>query len=108
MTYVFNSCKLKNVVIPASVNNINEQSFGNISTLQTVTFKKALTEDGNIKIPYIHQRAFVGSSNANTPIVFNVPWSEEEHQAEFAGAGKDPTFGAIAAIFNYNYKEEAN
>lgn len=105
MTYVFNSCPLKKVVIPASVKNIYEQSFGNIATLQIVTFKKALNADGSIKIPYIHQKAFSSSSNANTPITFNVPWSEEEHINKFE---KDPTFGAKSSIFNYNYEEEAN
>jgi hypothetical protein len=108
MTYVFNSCPLKEVVIPASVNNIYEQSFGNIATLQTVTFKKMLNADGSTKIPYIHSEAFSGSGSTGTPIVFNVPWSEEEHMNKFAGDEKDPTFGASYSTFTYDYEEEAN
>lgn len=105
MTYVFNSCAFENVVIPASVNQVLNQSFGNIPTLHTVTFKKALRADGSIKIPDIGAEAFAESGTDVTPIVFNVPWSEEEHNNKFAQA---PTFGAANAIFNYNYEEEAN
>lgn len=105
MTYVFNSCALTNVTIPASVNNVTNQSFGNMPTLQTVTFKKGLTADGNIKIPTITSEAFANSGTSTDPIVFNVPWSEEEHNAKFASA---PTFGATNAVFNFNYDEEAN
>ena len=105
MTYVFNSCAFENVVIPASVNQVLNQSFGNIKSLQTVTFKKALRADGSIKIPDIGAEAFAESGTDAAPVVFNVPWSEEEHNNKFAQA---PTFGAANAVINYNYDEEAN
>jgi hypothetical protein len=104
MTYVFNSCALENVTIPASVNSVLNQSFGNIKTLQTVTFKKALNADGSVKIPDIGTEAFAGSGSETSPIIFNVPWSEEAHAAKFTN---DPVFGAVSAVFNYDYEEEA-
>jgi hypothetical protein len=80
MTYVFNSCKLVDVVIPASVKTVSEKSFGSIDTLRTVTVKKP--EDGHI--PYIHQRAFDGSGTEEA-VVFNVPWSEPDDPYTFYG-----------------------
>jgi hypothetical protein len=104
-TYVFNSCPLMTLSMPSSLSHIDALAFGKITTLQSVTFKKALNEDNSIKIPYIDSTAFADSSNSGAAIVFNVPWSEEEHLATFT---KDPTFGAKASIFNYNYQEETN
>jgi hypothetical protein len=80
MTYVFNSCKLVDVVIPASVKTVSEKSFGSIDTLRTVTFKKP--EDGHT--PYIHQRAFDGSGTAEA-VVFNVPWAKPDDPFTFYG-----------------------
>jgi hypothetical protein len=104
MTFAFYSCAFENVVIPASVNQVLDRSFGDIKTLRTVTFKKALNEDGSVKMPTIADNAFSGVGETTT-VVFNVPWSEEAHNVKFAQA---PTFGAINAIFNYDYEEEAN
>ena len=104
-TYAFNQCPFREVVIPASVNQVLNQSFGANTALQSVTFKKALNADGSIKIPSIATEAFAGSGSETTPVVFNVPWSEEEHNSKFAQA---PTFGAVNAVFNFDYEEEAN
>jgi hypothetical protein len=105
MTYAFDACAFENVVIPASVNQVLNKSFGDITSLKTVTFKKALNADGSVKIPTVGAEAFAGSGNEATPVVFNVPWSEEEHNVKFASA---PAFGATNAMFNFNYEEEAN
>ncbi len=104
-TYAFNQCPLREITIPASVNQVLNQSFGANASLQTVTFRKALNADGSVKIPSIGNEAFADSGSDATPIVFNVPWSEAEHNNKFAQA---PTFGAVNAIFNYDYEEEAN
>ena len=114
-TYVFNSCGLEDVTIPASVENILERSFGDMPSLHTVTFKKQLDADGNIKAPYIHKNAFINSGGAEG-IVFNVPWSEDYdyEYIETTGVGDsavsnkiDPTgWGATNYTINYNYKEE--
>jgi hypothetical protein len=118
LTYVFNSCNLENVVIPASIKTVSEKSFGSISTLRTVTFKKST--DGHI--PFIHQRAFDGSGG-NEEVVFNVPWAEPDDPFTFYGCIEsvrnedgtytnvpvDPTgWGAKKYTVNYNYEEEAN
>lgn len=110
-TYVFNSCPLSNVVIPASVENIMEKSFGDIVGLKTVTFEKRT--DGSI--PTIHSGAFSGSGSVDSPIVFNLPWTEQQHKDNFEGTytsggttfEKDPTFGAVNCILNFDYKGEA-
>ncbi len=112
MTYVFNNSALENVTIPASVKQLLDNSFGNIKSLKTVTFDKALDANGNIKLPYIHTAAFAKSGSKDSPIIFNLPWSEEQHYANYAGVDsqgktKDPTFGAGYYTFNFNY-EEAN
>jgi hypothetical protein len=97
MTYVFNSCPLQEVVIPASVNSIHDQSFGNISTLQTVTFSKALA---GTKIPFIHHKAF----DASGAVTFILPWGLNDHLDNFIGTytdaqgtihDKDIFFGAV-------------
>ena len=113
MTYVFNSCALSEVTIPASVNNVLDRSFGDMKTLNKVIFKKALNPDGSIKMPNIHFSAFAGSGDTNTPVCFYLPWSETEHYAKYAegltenGVEKDPAFGAANYIFYFN-AEEAN
>ena len=117
-TYAFNESSLDNVVIPSTVTDIMQRAFGYIQTLKTVTFKKAVDDNGNIKLPTIHFGAFEGSGKQDSPVVFNLPWSKEEHLAAYSGTDaqgkeKDPTFGAIGAdidnsdIFNFDY-EEAN
>lgn len=118
-TYVFNQCALTEVVIPSTVKNVLERSFGGMSTLKTVTFKKQLNENNEIIIPYIHHKAFEGSgsNDDSMPLVFNLPWSEAQHNAKFTGTGilngtsyeKNPLFGAHeSSILNFNYDEEAN
>jgi hypothetical protein len=111
-TYAFNECTLDNVIIPSTVTNIMERAFGFITTLKTVTFRKAIGSDGNIKLPYIHSKAFNSSGSVDNPIIFNLPWSEEQHNSRYSGLDeqgnqKDPTFGAAYYTFNFNY-EEAN
>lgn len=114
-TYVFYQCALEDVVIPAAVSMIRDSAFSGITKLKTVTFKKAVDADGNVIVPSIHPYAFSNSGTAASPIVFNLPWSEQQHMDNFTGLfdtgtttiAKDPTFGANACIFNFNY-EEAN
>lgn len=116
-TYVFDNCKLSEVTIPAKVTKVYEKAFGDITSLKKVTFKKA--SDG--KIPYIHPRAFVGSGDQNNPIVFNFPWSEDEHRRAFDKIpgeedtqDRDPFFGALGYgdpgygydNINFNYVED--
>jgi hypothetical protein len=101
---------LENVIIPSTVNNILDNSFGSIKSLKTVTFKPAVNTNGIIKVPYIHSGAFAGSGSQDSPIVFNCPWSEDQHKARFEGTDsegkqKNPTFGASYCTFNFNYKE---
>ena len=93
-TYVFNSCKLSAVTIPASVNNVLERSFGDMPTLRSVTF-----ESGS-SIPYIHANAFVNSGSEDEQLVFNLPWSAEDTP--------NAPWGAINAKLNFNYVEGAN
>jgi hypothetical protein len=103
---------MEEIVIPSTINNILDRAFCEAPNLKTVTFKKALTDKGTIKVPYINSGAFYGTGTETTPIVFNCPWSEAQHKAEFEGVDgegkvKDPTFGANYCIFNFDY-EEAN
>lgn len=77
-TYIFNSCALEDVEIPASVENILERSFGDIASLKTVTFKKQLDENGDIRVPYIHPNAFINSGSTENPIIFRLPWAAEQ------------------------------
>lgn len=93
-TYVFDSCALSAVVIPSSVDNVLERSFGDMSTLRSVTF-----ENRN-NIPYIHPNAFVNSGSTDEQIVFNLPWSAEETP--------NAPWGAINAKLNFNYVEGTN
>ena len=109
-TYAFHQCTLKNVVIPASVNTILNMSFSEIPTLETVTFKAARDDQGNIKVPYIHSGAFASTGKEDAPVVFNCPWSEEQHNKNFTGLDgegkeKDPAFGASYYTFNFDYEE---
>jgi hypothetical protein len=89
MTYIFAETALVDVVIPSTVTEINEMAFGNIKTLKTVTFKKSAG------LPAIH----VGAFSSTNGVTFNVPWAE----GEVANA----PWGALNALINYNYKEEA-
>ena len=98
-SYAFYQCALNNVVIPSTVRTIGENAFGNMSTLNTVTFKKYLNADGTIRLPDIHAKAFVSNT-----LTFNVPWSEAEHNAKYG----DSIFGATAATFNFDYTEGDN
>jgi hypothetical protein len=88
---------LENVVIPASVNNVLERSFGDMPSLKTVTFKKQLDANGNIKVPYIHKSAFINSGSAESPVEFRLPWSEEQTP--------DAPWGATNYKLIFNYEE---
>jgi hypothetical protein len=96
MTYVFNSCALSEVSIPASVNNILNRSFGDMASLKTVTFNRS--HEGKVNIPNIHYEAFINSG----PIDFIIPWTESQHYIQFTGTyekngvlyDKDIFFGA--------------
>ena len=103
-TYAFNECALETVVIPSTVTNIMQRAFGYMSTLKTVTFKKTVDTDGNIVLPTIHFGAFEGSGKQDSPVVFNLPWSEEQHYAKYTDS---PHFSASYYTFNFDY-EEAN
>ena len=112
-TYVFNSCSIEQIIIPASVNEIKSLAFASISTLNSVTFKKGYTNEGKIKLPSIDTDVFAGSGSISNPITFNVPWSEEQHNEMYAGFDNkgnplDPTFGANKCVFNFNYEEDNN
>jgi hypothetical protein len=113
-TYAFNSCALDSIVIPGSVNNVLERSFGDMPSLKTVTFEPKLDANGNIKAPYIHKNAFINSGNDS--IVFNVPWSKDYDYQYFETIKNqdgidttikiDPTgWGAKNFTINYNYVE---
>ena len=76
-------------------------------------YQPIVGENGEIKIPYIHSSAFANSGTKDSPIVFKMPWSREQHYNKFEGLnseGKltDPTFGAKYYEFNFDYIEEAN
>ena len=113
-TYVFDGCILEDVVIPSSINKLLDRSFGDMPSLKTVTFKKALDADGKVNVPEINTNAFINSGSAENPIVFNVPWSEQQHKDNFEGTytvgnivyDKDPAFGAKYYVFNFDYEEE--
>lgn len=111
-SYAFDACDLENVDIPAAVDYIYGRAFGDMPSLNTVTFNEARDEYGNIKIPNICSTAFAGSGSATSPIVFNVPWSENKHYAYFDssktgvdGQKFDPTFGAAYYTFNFGQEE---
>ena len=112
-TYAFDSCGLEHVTIPATVETVLERAFGDMNSLQTVTFEKRLDNSGNIIAPYIHKDAFAGCNG----VVFNVPWSEDydyeyydnvRHEDGTSTAVKiDPTgWGVENYVINYNYEEE--
>lgn len=112
-TYVFDSCAFENVTMPESIIDVLERSFGDMTSLKTVTFKKHLDENGELVIPNIHQNAFANSGTSDSPIVFNLPWSKEQHKAAFEvdtdGKPRDPFFGAIGVNYeniNFDYEEE--
>jgi hypothetical protein len=97
-TYVFNECALTDIVLPTELNNLMEKSFGNMETLRSVTFRNSAD-----KLPaFIHQGAFEGSGIKDNPIVFNFPWSEEQHYAKYSAS---PAFGANYYTLNFDYKE---
>jgi hypothetical protein len=108
-TYAFHRSAIEDIVIPASVNRLLEQSFGEITSLKTVTFQKKLDANGNIIAPYINRYAFTGSGNGT--VVFNVPWSEDYDYNYIEKVGNEevkvnPTgWGAKNYIVNYNYEE---
>jgi hypothetical protein len=111
-SYAFDACDLENVEIPAAVDYIYGRAFGDMPSLNTVTFNEARDEYGNIKIPNICSTAFAGSGSATSPIVFNIPWSENKHYAYFDssktgvdGQKFDPTFGAAYYTFNFGQEE---
>ena len=116
-TYIFNKCALEDVEIPSTVTSLGDHSFGNIASLKSVTFKKQLKVDGSIFVPQISKvveanssytnynvGAFQDSGSVNDPIVFNLPWSEQQHIEAFGSATEK--WGAKAAILNFNYVEE--
>ena len=112
-TYIFNSCALKNIVLPTTIDKLGDHSFGSITSLETVTFKKRLNANGTTFIPAINKYsegnsskvgAFQDSGSVQKPIIFNLPWSEAEHIEAFGSATE--AWGAKAAIFNFDYVEE--
>lgn len=101
-SYALNQCALTDVVIPSTVYTIGDTAFGDMNTLKTVTFKEYLQDDGNIRLPNIHARAFTGDT-----VTFNVPWTRDEHVAKYG----ESTFGAkvnFNEAFNFSYKEVNN
>lgn len=97
-TFVFDSCALKDIVIPSTVETILERAFGDMPTLETVTFKKRLDEDGNIIVPNINEKAFAGSGSTDHTLTFNLPWSSD----------KTPLapWGATNCELNFDYNED--
>lgn len=94
-TYVFDACAIENIIIPASVNSLFNRSFGDMSSLKTVTFKKCVI-DGEVKIPDIHEEAFANSGSSEG-LVFRLPWSADIET-------KAP-WGAKNCTIIYDYEE---
>ena len=109
-TYVFCKCPLGQITFPASIRSIGGWAFSEMPCLQTVTFTKALKDDGSIQLPDIHPEAFLKTKNAEKPTEFYFPWSAEQHYkkyaVELAANGdtiyKDATFGASNTYFSKN------
>jgi hypothetical protein len=105
----FEGCPISSIIVPASVNNIDQRAFGSNTSLKTVTFKKKLDVAGNIIAPFIDKNAFL-NSGADT-VIFNVPWAEDYDYNYTEKNGNevikiDPTgWGAKNYIINYNYEE---
>jgi hypothetical protein len=99
LSYAFYQTAIKDVVIPSTVHTIGECAFGGMSNLGTVTFKEYL-QDGNIRLPDIHVKAFNGSN-----VTLRFPWSESAHMGKYAQDGKDPRFGAANATLEFDCKE---
>jgi hypothetical protein len=79
-----------------------ERSFGWIKTLKTVTFRKYV-ENGTVRLPStIHPGAFEQSGSQDHPIVFNFPWSEEQHYAKYSSS---PAFGASYYELNFDCED---
>ena len=111
-TYIFNGCALGSVEIPSTVTKLGDHSFGNITGLKTVIFKKQLNADGTVFVPTINKAteynstkvgAFQDSGSAQTPIEFKLPWSETDHIAKFGSATE--SWGAKAAKLTFDYVE---
>lgn len=99
-SYAFYQCAFEDLILPSTVAKIGENAFGGMkNTLKTVTFKKYLNNDGTVRLPDIHDKAFIDDI-----ITMNVPWTEAEHKAEYG----DSTFGATAITVNFNYTEGDN
>lgn len=114
-TYVFNQCGFEEVVLPSTIENLLEKSFGDLSNLKTVTFKKRVDENGNIIVPFIHKHAFKGSGG-DEEIIFNVPWSADyDYNYTESVRNADGTtsivkvdpigWGAENYTINYNWEE---
>ena len=102
-SYAFWQNALSDVVIPSTVSTIGENAFGGMNALGTVTFKKYLNENGTIRLPNIHAKAFIDSV-----VTFNVPWTRNDHLDRYT---EDPTFGAsgnLDDIFTFDYEEVTN
>lgn len=105
-TFAFNSCAFETVEIPNTVNYVRAQSFGSIPTLKSVTFKARINADGSVFVPDINKLAFSGAGTKENPIVFNLPWTEQQHNSYFTGvdsddAAKHPGFGASHYSLNF-------
>ena len=96
LTYAFDGSAITDVIIPSTVDAILDHAFGDIESLRTVTFIG--TDPSKIEL---HKDAFKDSGTEENPITFNLPWSEEQHNAAVAG-GKF-NLEAKYANFNFNY-----
>ncbi len=78
-TYVFDSCSLSAITIPAAVETVLERAFGDMPSLKKVKFNKP-AGDGPINVPYIHVNAFVnsGAGTEENPMIFEVPWTSDQ------------------------------
>jgi hypothetical protein len=104
-TYIFNECALETVTIPSTVTSLGTYSFGNMVNLKSVTFRPYINDDGSIRIPDIDNKAFMLDSGKGIrdKIVFNLPWSEEDHAIKFGSVAD--AWGATEAELNFNYVE---
>ena len=113
-TYAFSGCALTDLVIPASVDKINEQAFSEMPSLRTVTFEKRIDADGNIVAPFIHKDAFI-NSGGEEGITFHVPWSAD-YDCNYTVSTRNPDgtytnvlvevptgWGAKNVTMDYNY-----
>ena len=103
LSYALYQCALSDIVLPSTLGKLGELSFGGMTALGTVTFKKRLNADGTIAIPDIHSNAFGGST-----VTFRVPWSKEAHDEKYSSKTSFGSTISYEDAFIFDYEEENN